>query len=291
MKAFFNFCIVAVMAVIMTSCSLMGPSTKEQLQQATSTKDSLMAVVIKQQNDLSDLVATLNQTAEKLDEINGQIAVRTDDHNLQNQRERLLQQLENVQLQIEEKQKMLDTLQKKYNGLLGENKELKKSITRMQQEITGYQARIAKYETTISQQSTQISQLNSTLSSTQQSLKEVTATAKEQEAVIGNQDKALNKVYYIVAKKSALKDLGLVKGGIFNKARLTTKGFDSSSFTQVDRRDLQELPLNSKSARILSPAPESSYELEKGVDKRLTLKILDADLFWSNSQYLVVMID
>ncbi|MBQ0056400.1 MAG: hypothetical protein KBT20_01980 [Bacteroidales bacterium] len=283
------FCIVAICMCLLSACDYR--ETKQQLVEVRSANDSLLQVTIEQQNDLADLVSTLNAASSKLDKINGQIAVNSDDQNLQNQKARLLQQLDNLEQQITEKQKLLTDMQKKYKGVLNENKELKKSIERMQNEIAGYQQRIAQYEATIAQQSEQINQLSSELTQTQQTLQQTEDVVAQQTETISQQDGALNRCYYIVAGKSVLKEMGLVDGGVFNKARLTTKGFDTSSFTEVDKRQIDEIELGSKGARLLSSAPESSYELVKGVDKKLTLRIIDKDAFWSLSKFLVVMID
>lgn len=282
------FAMVAV--YILASCDF-GQSTKQQLQVARSENDSLLQVTIEQQNELADLVATLNAAAGKLDDINGQIAINNNDQNLQNQRARILQQLDNLQQQIAEKQKLFDDMQKKYKGVLGENKELKKTIDRMQKEISGYQARITTYETKIAEQTEKISKLSTTLAETQEVLEATNNVVEEQVDMIEKQDGDINRRYYIVAKKSALKDLGLVEGGVFNKTRLTTKGFDTKSFTEIDLRNLSQIDLGSKGARLLTPAPESSYELVKGLDKTLTLRVIDKEAFWSLSKYLVVMID
>ena len=289
MKNLFNLCLIIVGIMMLTACDY--GQTKQQLEYARSENDSLLQVTIEQQNDLADLVATLNAAAGKLDEINGQIAVNTDDQNLQNQRTRLLQQLDNLQQQITEKQKLFDDMQKKYKNVLGENKELKKSIDRMQKEINGYQNRIADYEHRITEQSQKITQLNTTLAETQVALDQTTNRVAVQETVISSQDKEINTRYFIAARKSVLKEMGLVEGGVFNKTRITTKGFDTSKFTEVDKRNISEIALGSKGARLLTPAPESSYEMEKGLDKTLTLHILDKDAFWSLSRYLVIMID
>ena len=100
----------------------------------------------------------------------------------------------------------------------------------------------------------------------------------------------LNEGYYIIASKSKLKELGLVEGGVFSKARLARGTFNVSSFTKIDIREVTEIELKSKDAKILSSAPESSYELVKGLDNMLKLVIKDPGAFWSQSKFLVIKI-
>jgi len=276
------------MISMLASCDFGG--TKQQLAQTQSANDSLMTVVLRQQNELADLVTTLDEATSRLDEINGQIAIGSTDETLLGQRQRMIEQLENIKQRIAVKENQLEELQSKYKSAVGENKELKKTLERMKTDMHNYQVRIARFENTIAEQKETIGKLNTSLATTQEALAEKTATAEAQKEVIGNQDKMINAGYYIVGTKSKLKEYGLIEGGLFVKKRLTTKGFDTALFTEIDIREVTEIPLGSKDAKILSPAPESSYEFVKGFDKTITLRILDQTEFWSLSKYLVVMI-
>lgn len=287
MKPIFTLSSLLLALVLMASCDQSG---KQETVRVQSQNDSLMLVVLQQQNELADLVSTLNETAKQLDGINEQISVNSDDETLYNKRERMMQQLETVKRRIEEKENQLEALQKKYKGALGENKELKKSIDRMKSEINSYQERIVGFENKIAAQNETIGTLSQSLSETQEVLAAQNVANEMQKQVIDGQDKLLNTGYYVVGNKSKLKELGLIEGGLFNRKRLTTKGFDTSVFTQIDIREVSEIPLGSKEATLLTPAPESSYELVKGFDKNMTLRIIDPTAFWSSSKYLVIKI-
>lgn len=287
MKKILYFCVVMMCISMMASCNLSsGKMSEEQVQDSLKY---LNTEVFRLQNDVADLVSTLNATEQELNGINDQISLKGDDETLLAKRERMKQQLETIKKRIELKNAELAQLQKKYESSLGENKELKKCIDRMKKEIEGHQARIMGLENVISNQNARIGELNEALTSTQEALAATNLANESQREVIDNQDKMLNAGYYVVGSKSQLKSMGLIEGGLFNKKRLTTKGFDTSVFTQVDIREIEEIKLGSKDAKLLSPAPESSYELVKEYDNSLTLRILDPSAFWSLSKFLVVM--
>jgi len=288
MKKILCFCIAMMCIALMASCS--GGSGRMTEEQAQDSIKSLNTEVFRLQNDVADLVSTLNDTELELNDINQQISLKGSDETLLAKRERIKQQLETIKQRIEAKDAELAKLQKKYESTLGENKELKRCIDRMNKEIEGHQTRIVNLENTVSSQKEQIGQLHEALSSTQEELVASNLTNEAQQEVIDNQDKMINAGFYVVGTKSQLKEKGLIEGGLFNKKRLTTKGFDTSVFKEVDIRDIEEIKLNSKDAKILSPAPESSYELVKGYDGNLSLHIIDPSSFWSLSKYLVVMI-
>lgn len=287
MKHSLLFAVACLCITAFTSCNLVSG---EKYEQEVSKNDSLLIVALQQSNEIAELSSSMNAISAKLDEINGSISLGNNDSSLKKQREHLMDQLQAIQNKIAEKQQELEEFQKKYKSALGNIKVLKETITRLNSDIEGYTAKISSYEKVVTEQSNTIQQLNTDLTATQQNLEEKIVENAEQQNLINVQDAMLNEGYYIVASKSTLKDLGLVQGGVFSKTRLTNGTFDVSAFTKVDIREFDEIALNSKDAKILSSAPESSYEFVKGVDKKLTLVIKDKAAFWSQSKFLVIKI-
>jgi len=60
-------------------------------------------------------------------------------------------------------------------------------------------------------------------------------------------------------------------------------------FHQVDTRSFNTLVIDSKSPKLLTEKPESSYTLTKNDDGTSTLKIINTKEFWETSPYLIVM--
>ena len=257
MKHSLLFAVACLCITAFTSCNLVSG---EKYEQEVSKNDSLLIVALQQSNEIAELSSSMNAISAKLDEINGSISLGNNDSSLKKQREHLMDQLQAIQNKIAEKQQELDEFQKKYKSALGNIKVLKETITRLNSDIEGYTAKISSYEKVVTEQSNTIQQLNTDLTATQQNLEEKIVENAEQQNLINVQDAMLNEGYYIVASKSTLKDLGLVQGGVFSKARLTNGTFDVSAFTKVDIREFDEIALNSKDAKILSSAPESSYQ-------------------------------
>lgn len=286
-SAFFSVAVFSIFVLCFSSCKMVSG---EKYDQEVSKNDSLLIVALQQSNEIAELSSTMYSISSKLDEINGEIALGNDDNNLVKQRQRLMDQLQKVQDKINQKQEELDALQKKYSSVLSSNKELNKTITRLKGDIENYTNKISSYENVVKEQSKKIETLSTDLTTTQQNLEEKVKENEQQQEVITVQDQMLNEGYYIIASKSKLKELGLVDGGVFSKARLTRGTFDMSAFTKIDIREVSEIELNSKDAKILSSAPESSYEIVKGYDKMLKLVIKDPGAFWSQSKYLVIKI-
>ena len=96
----------------------------------------------------------------------------------------------------------------------------------------------------------------------------------------------MNTVRYCIGTSSDLKEMNLLKSG-----RVVTENANLSYFTKFDLRDLSQLPLLSRKAKLLTVHPASSYELTAGADKQLVLYIKNPQAFWSNSKILIVQVD
>lgn len=273
-------------AAMLVSCNQVS---KEQYQQATNQNDSLMLVALQQGNEIADLNATLTSLSDKLAEVNGQLNINTGDNaDLKTQREKILHQLEIVQQNIANKEKELAELKKKFDSQLGQNKELKKTIDRLERETKEYQARIEEYKTEIAAKDQQIAQLGTNLTETKTALAKEAAENTANKETVAAQTIELNTVYYIIGTSKELKNLGLTESaGLFSSRKLTTSGFSTEGFTQVDKRNFTELVIDDKSIKVLSSHPEESYTLEK-IEKTTKLTIIDSEKFWSNSKFLVI---
>ena len=66
--------------------------------------------------------------------------------------------------------------------------------------------------------------------------------------------------------------------------------FNRNYFTKIDIRVDKEIKLYSKSAKILTSHPSSSYTLQRDASKQYILRITNPEVFWSTSKYLVVQV-
>ena len=101
------------------------------------------------------------------------------------------------------------------------------------------------------------------------------------------QNAQINTAYFVVASKSDLKKVGLLKSNLFSK-KIVNENIDESLFTKIDVRKTTSIHINSKNPKILTNNPVSSYTLTENDDKTSTLTITDAKKFWNVSKYLII---
>ena len=106
----------------------------------------------------------------------------------------------------------------------------------------------------------------------------------EEEIVAKNKDIVTFLTVADVCFFFAVADTGLFKKGDV----MEDSGFNKDYFTQIDIRNINEIVLGTKKAKVLTTHPEDSYTVVEGGDGMLTLKILDSTKFWSVTRYLVV---
>ena len=105
----------------------------------------------------------------------------------------------------------------------------------------------------------------------------------------------MNKGFIASGTYKSLKAKGLVskEGGFLGlgKKESLHRDFADNLFTQVNIRDLKSIPVNSKSAKLITEHPTSSYELVRDKDNKIaSIDIKDPDQFWKISKYAVVEI-
>lgn len=169
---------------------------------------------------------------------------------------------------------------------------LRQTIESIQQQVAEKDAQIEKLASELAaknskilEQATEISKLNDENTGLQQDKENLSQANDAKARTINQQDRDLNRAWYVFGTKKELKEHNILK-----KGDVLTQGFNKNYLTEIDIRNVKHIALGSKSAKLLTTHPSSSYVLEKGADKKYTLRITDVNAFWSVSKYLVVLV-
>ena len=77
---------------------------------------------------------------------------------------------------------------------------------------------------------------------------------------------------------------------IIEDGKVLQSNFNREYFTKIDIRVDKEIKLYSRSAKLLTAHPASSYVLERDANKQYVLRITNPQIFWSTSKYLVILV-
>ena len=130
-----------------------------------------------------------------------------------------------------------------------------------------------------------ITELDQTITNLNKDVSNLTTESEKKSQTISNQDMQLNTAWFVFGTKKELKEQHIIEDG-----KVLRANFNKSYFTKIDIRVDKEIKLYSKSANVMTPHPSSSYTLDRDANKQYVLRIINPELFWSTSKYLVVVV-
>ena len=162
--------------------------------------------------------------------------------------------------------------------------------------ITLLNSQLEEKDNTINSLMAELNVRNANIAKLQNDIQELSSENEElvlktetQQKALEAQDAFINEGYVRIGSKKELQNAGLITGGGFlSKTRVNNSNMDVSLFQKVDIRQVTQLNIPSKSFKILTSIPESSYSIEKVGKEKSVLKILNPTQFWSVSRYLII---
>lgn len=279
-----------LITLLFTSC---GKHSAEY-EALKAQNDSLLLEKANLEKEMDEYFSSINQIYENLEKIKSTENAIT----LNNTREIS----EDTRIKINEDINYLNNLLQNNKDELAQLKsklkksslkltELEKTIARLTEELEKESTQIALLQNQLAQKDTVITQLSTTIGQMGENIESLSQENKSKEEKIKELDASLHSAWYAFGtKKELIQQKILTTNGIFRKADILKSDFNKDYFVRIDARNVKAIPLYSKTAKILTTHPKSSYMLEKQ-DDNLVLIISDPSAFWSVSKYLVVQTD
>lgn len=208
-----------------------------------------------------------------------------------NRREEIRQNLANIKARLNANRQLLETMQSKLNASDGKNAVLVKTINQLKERIEAQDQKIASLQSDLDNARGEIENLNTQVAEGQEQLKTETAAKEQAMAETVAAENEANKVFYAVGTNKELKKNGLLEKKFLGTTKVLKGDFNTSYFTQADKRKLNVINTNSKKVKIWSNVPANSYEIVENANGTKTIKILNPSSFWSLTPYLIVQID
>ena len=261
----------------------------EQIQ-----NDSLRAIITARDNEINDMMGTLNEIQQGFAEINeaeNRVTVAKDGEG----RDKTAVIKENIQFIAQRMQENRDLIKKlqeqlRTTGFKGEQMQkaiesLNAQLVEKDKELRALRAELEKKNIHIKELDQTISGLNSDVAALQTDKQHLQNESNRKTETINTQDKQLNTAWFAFGTKKELK-----RQNVLVKGKVLQGSFNKNYFTKIDIRETRELKLYSKNAKILTSHPTSSYSLTKDASGQYVLRISDPSTFWSTSKYLVVQV-
>lgn len=275
----------AILALTVMACT----SQKEdaRLVAVESQRDSLKTVVEQKDNEINDMVSTLNDITDgfrAINEAESRVNIERNNEGADNA-ERIRTDMQFIQQTMQHNRELVNKLRAQLRQSSVRSEQLQRTLENLtaqlqekDTQLKSLQAELEAKDVKIGELSSQVSELSEDVSS----LREETARKSQ---TISSQDKQLNTAWFVYGTKKELKAQRILDGG-----KLLQSNFNRDYFTKIDIRVDKEIRLYSRSARVLTSHPASSYTLTQDANKQYILRITDPQLFWSASKYLVVLV-
>jgi len=280
--------ILSFFAIVLTSCDKIARNT-DAYKQMKFAKDSIQAVqerTVAEMDEYLSIIQDVDSGFAEIRKSENYISLTSQADGLPSKevKDKMADNFYMINSILADNKAKIAELEKKLSSSNLHSSQLKKSLERLTAQIEQKDAEIAQLQRELESKNIKIDSLlveNELMESQAIKLAEMT---EKQNQKIKAQDEALHRAYYLLANKRTLRDNNI-------DVDKMSSTFRTSLFTAVDTRELQVIKTNSKSAKVLTKHPATSYTLEKDENKKYVLVIKNATDFWSTSKYLVVKVD
>ncbi len=260
------------------SLALVKDSTSAELESVFTTLNEVENG-LKNIREAENIIALQSQSGTELS-VNSREQMKLDvaaiGEAIQNYKKQIEKLKNDNRIQSSQFKKRLDALTKEL-----EEKSLLVDDLRKQLEEKDSQLRI---------KTQQIASLDKTVSNLKSDVASLSEEKESQKETIATQDRLIHTGFYIAGTKDELIAAKVLsKGGLFRSARISYEA-EQSAFVKIDIRNVNEINLNAKKAKILSIHPAGTYTLETMPDGMLVLRISSPESFWEQTKYLVIQL-
>lgn len=252
-----------------------------------AVSDSLQKVIAERDNEINDMMSTLNEIQDGFREINkaeSRVSIVKDGEG-SNKSQLLRENIQFIAQRMKQNRELIAKLrtQLKKSGVQGD--ALRKTVEDMARQLDEKDKQLQALRAELNAKDIHINELDETINSLNTDVTNLQTESTAKSQTIKDQDAQLNTAWYAFGTKSELKEQGILE-----KGKVLQGSFNKSYFTKIDIRTKKEIKLYSKSAKLMTTHPSGSYTLGKDSSGKYVLTVTNPQIFWSTSKYLVVLV-
>ncbi|MDI9604108.1 MAG: hypothetical protein QM305_02075 [Bacteroidota bacterium] len=269
---------------LIVSCTNVKESKEYKALEAQ--RDSLMMITVDTESEAIEMMSVISEVEANFDRIREAekyISTQSakEGEMSQDTRTRITENFKMINDILQRNKAQLQELNRKYSGSTKEVASLKNTIVRLNREMEESAVRLAGLQQELAAKDEKIAQLS-------QDITALAIEAEQQSITIQEQDRSLNTAYYVFGTQKELKDQKILSGGFMKATRVLQDTFNKEYFLTIDIREVTEIPLYAKKAKLWSTHPEGTYEFVTLKDGNLLFQVTDTQRFWSLTKYLII---
>ena len=280
-----------ILTIFFSACNYQS----EEYKALKAQNDSLLRAKQAMQEELDDYFSVMNQieqNIEKIKETEGVISTKSGDTEIDaDTRSKINEDLLYLNDLLRANKEELSKLKKRIKDSAIKSNELERTLARLTKALEQESAKVALLETEIAKKDSVIAELGSAVEVMGKDIEVLKSDVESKTTKIQEQEDAIHTAWYVFGTRKELREQNIVTSdGLFRPKRVLESDFNKNYFVRIDARKTKSIPLYSTIAKILTSHPKSSYTLEKE-NSNFVLLIVDTDVFWSVSKYLVIEVD
>ena len=281
----------ALLAFSLVACDFPKEQNAAQAEMVDSS-DSLQRVIQQKDNELNNIMSTLNEIQEGFRQINeaeGRVCIESvsgegSKHKI------IMENMAFIQRTMKNNRELIANLKQQLRNTTSTNSKLKATIEEtlagLMVQMEEKNAKITALKEELAQKETRLAEQGDSITALTIDVAELSSDNAEKQITMAKQEIEINTAWYALGTKKELRAQKILKDGDV----LRTGDFNKNYFTRIDLRETTMIPLKSKSAKLLTNHPAGSYALEKDSEGEYVLHIYNPQTFWSVSRYLVVSV-
>jgi chromosome segregation ATPase len=267
-----------------------GRAAEKKAQDLQSKTDSLMSQTMQKDEAINEFIRSINDIQGTLDTIKQKenIINLTTDRGGElklSAKDQIKNDIQTIYGLMQKNKETINALSRKLKNSNMKVDELNKMVERLNKDLADKASQIEDLRNKLSKLNASFEMANLKIDTLSRTVKDQGSQINSQSQTLAAQDEALNTAYYVIGNNKELKKNGVIKSGE------VLADFNKDLFTKIDIRKVTEISILSKKAKILSSHPSSAYKFTGDKKVIQALQILDYKAFWSNSKYLVIVVD
>lgn len=277
--------ILTVALLSMVACKQKGPDPKDlaMIQQ----RDSLNRIIAQKDNEINDMMSTMNDIVEGFQAINeaeDRLTIARSGEGASSS-ERIRESMQFIQQTMQQNRELINKLRNQLRQSSVNADQLRRTLDNLSRQMEEKDAQLKQLQADLQAKDIQIEELNEQVTDLNTNVTVLKEESSQKTQTITTQDKQLNTAWFVYGTKRELKEQN-----IYDDGKVLQSNFNRDYFTKIDIRVDKEIRLYSRSAKLLTSHPASAYTLTQDANKQYTLRITNPQLFWSTSKYLVVLV-
>ena len=277
---FFAMCLL-----VLASCKNNGNT--QQTADLNQRIDSLNRVNVQKDNEISDMLETLNTIEEgfrAINEAQGRVTVERRGEGA-DAAQRIRENMQFINETMSQNKELINKLRLRLRDSNTASDQLRKTLENLTAQLEAKESELAVLREELEAKDIHIAELDEQVTQLNEDVTQLKDDKVRKEETISQQDKELNTAWYVFGTKRELKEQKILQSG-----EVLQGNFNKDYFTKIDIRVDKEIRLMSRDAKLLTNHPASSYTLERDANKQYVLRITNPQQFWSTSKYLVVQV-